>query len=71
MTAEAVQFLSGFLAQIWKYFVSWNIPGTNVTPIGWALFIALVMIFINTFKRLMVIPDASASGSSPKGGDSK
>lgn len=70
MTAESLQFLTGFFASIWSYFNGWFLPGTNVTPIAWALFLALSVIFIKTFKRLLNTPDSSASGSFRKGGDS-
>ena len=70
MTAEALHFLSGFFARIWTFFTGWYLPGTNVTPIAWALFLAISVIFIKTFKRLLNTPDSSASGSFRKGGDS-
>ena len=70
MTVEASTFLSGFFANVWKLYNSWNIPGTNVTPIAWALFLLLIPVFIRMFKRLLNTPDASG-GSSKKAGDSK
>lgn len=70
MTAEALQFLSSFFASIWKYFTGWYLPGTNVTPVAWALFLLMVIVFIKMFKRLLNTPDASAGGSF-KVGDKK
>lgn len=70
MTAEAVQFLSGFFSRIWAFFTGWYLPGTNVTPVAWALFLLMVIVFIKCFKRLLNTPDASAGGSF-KVGDKK
>lgn len=71
MTNEAVSFLSGFFNSVWKLYNSWKLPGTNVTPIAWALFLLLMPVFIRLFKRLLNTPDASGGGSSSKAGDSK
>ena len=71
MTVEASTFLAGFFAHIWKLFNGWKLPGTNVTPIAWALFLLLLPVFIRLFKRLLNTPDASVGGSSRKAGDSK
>lgn len=71
MTAEASTFLGGFFAHVWKLFNGWKLPGTNVTPIAWALFLLLIPVFIRLFKRLLNTPDASGGGSSRKVGDSK
>ena len=70
MTGEAYGFLQGFFKHIFKLYNSWKLPGTNVTPIAWALFLLLVPVFIRLFKRLLNTPDASG-GSSKKAGDSK
>lgn len=65
MTVEAVQFLSGFFARIWSFFNGWSLPGTNVTPIAWALFLAMVVIFIKSIKRILNSRDSSAGRSAP------
>ena len=67
MTGEALDFSFSFFHEIWKLFISWHIPGTNVTPAAWSMFLLLVVVFVKTLKRLLVIPDSSA-GSSPSGG---
>lgn len=67
MTAEALDFTFSFFHTIWYLFIGWKLPGTNVTPAAWALFLVLVVVFVKTVKRLLVIPDSSA-GSSPSGG---
>lgn len=69
MTFEASTFLAGFFAHIWKFFISWKLPGTDVTPIAWAFFLLLVPVFIRLFKRLLNTPDASGGGSSRKAGN--
>lgn len=43
MTAEALTFVSSFFADIWKFFNSWKLPGTNVTPAAWAFFLRLCL----------------------------
>lgn len=39
MTKDALSFLSGVIDVLFKIFTSWHIPGTNVTPAMWFVFI--------------------------------
>lgn len=38
MSGDVFQFLGSCIAQFWRFFTSWNVPGTNVTVGGWILF---------------------------------
>ena len=68
MTNEAIQFVSGFLPLCWKYFTSWYLPGTNVTPAAMALFVSGLFIVIRTINRIANCPTGDMSSSSPVGG---
>lgn len=66
MTSDAVRFYLGFIPQIWKFFTSWYIPGTNVTPAALCFFVFAVGLVIRTFKRLTSVPDASFGSSNSR-----
>lgn len=46
MTQSAFQFLTSFLAQIFRLFTSWYFPGTNVTPAGLMFFFAFAFLAV-------------------------
>ena len=69
MTSDAIQFYLGYIPEIWKFFVSWYIPGTKITPAAMAFFVLSVGLVIRTFKRLTSVSDASF-GSSKSGSKS-
>lgn len=74
MTVESANFLVGFFAHIWNLYNGWKLPGTDVTPIAWALFLVMVVIFIKSLKRILNTRDSSAgrsAPSSPSGGGKK
>lgn len=66
MTDDALYFYLGYIPQIWKFFISWNIPGTFVTPAALSFFILAVGLVIRTFKRLTSVPDASFGSSNSR-----
>lgn len=66
MTSDAIQFYLGYIPQIWKFFTSWSIPGTNVTPAAMCFFVLAVGLVIRTFKRLTSVPDASFGSSNSR-----
>ena len=39
MTSDALAVLQCLFTTIWSLFASWHIPGTNVTPAGFFLFL--------------------------------
>lgn len=52
MTADGFEFLSWFFPSIWQFFTSWKVPGTNVTPASWFMFIivaGIVLVFISKY----------------------
>lgn len=63
MSNEAVQFLSGFIPLCWKYFTSWYLPGTKVTPAAMALFVSGLFIVIRTINRIANCPTGDMSPS--------
>lgn len=69
MTGDALTFYMGFIPQIWKFFVSWYIPGTFMTPASLAFFVLALGIMIRTVKRFTSVSDASF-GSSKSGSKS-
>lgn len=66
MNSDAIQFYLGYIPQIWKFFVSWYIPGTTVTPASLSFFVLAVGLVIRTFKRLTSVPDASFGSSNSR-----
>ena len=66
MTSDAIEFYLGYIPQIWKFFVSWNFPGTTVTPAALSFFVLAVSLVIRTFKRLTSVPDASFGSSNSR-----
>lgn len=66
MTSDAIQFYLGYIPQIWKFFISWYLPGTNVTPAALCFFVLSVGLVIRTFKRLTSLPDASFGSSNSR-----
>lgn len=66
MTSDAITFYLGYIPQIWKFFTSWFIPGTNVTPAAFCFFVLAVGLVIRTFKRLTSVPDASFGSSNSR-----
>lgn len=66
MTNDALYFYMEFIAQIWKFFISWYIPGTLVTPAALSFFVLAVGLVIRTFKRLTSVSDASFGSSNSR-----
>lgn len=66
MSSDALDFYMGYIPQIWKFFVSWYIPGTVLTPAALSFFVLAVGLVIRTFKRLTSVPDASFGSSNSR-----
>lgn len=66
MTSDAIRFYLGYIPQIWKFFISWYIPGTNVTPASLCFFVLAIGLVIRTFKRLTSVSDASFGSSNSR-----
>ena len=66
MSDDALYFYMEFIPQIWKFFISWYIPGTLVTPAALSFFVLAVGLVIRTFKRLTSVPDASFGSSNSR-----
>lgn len=52
MTSEAFSFLKGVISQFFKIFTSWHVPGTNVTPAMWFVFLLSVGILFRFLGKL-------------------
>lgn len=50
MTADFLLLLRFVFTDLWQFFTSWHIPGTNVSPASWALF-ALGMVLVMRYLR--------------------
>lgn len=66
MNDAGLQFYLGFIPQIWRFYVSWYIPGTFVTPAALSFFVLAVGLVIRTFKRLTSVSDASFGSSNSR-----
>lgn len=52
MTSEALSFLQGVFSVLFKLFTSWHIPGTNVSPAMWFVFLLSVVVLFRFLKKL-------------------
>lgn len=64
MTSDALQIVRLVFSQVWRLFTEWYVPGTNVTPAGWALFMLSFCLGIKIFKRLINDNVSFSSGRS-------
>lgn len=64
MTQNGFTFLSGFLAQVFRLFTSWYIPGTNVTPAGLMFFLLCIPFAFKFIRRLFI---GFSDGASSRG----
>lgn len=65
MSGEVLTFLTGCVSQFWHIFTGWYVPGTNVTPAGWFLFLLSAGVL---FRFLGKLGFGSASMDDLKGG---
>lgn len=52
MSDDAVLVLECLFQTIWQFFTAWCIPGTNVTPASFALFLLVAGLGLNFLFRL-------------------
>lgn len=52
MTSDAFSFLSGVMREMFSLFTSWRIPGTNVTPAMWFVFLLSVGVLFRFLGKL-------------------
>lgn len=64
MTQDGLLIIRTVFTTIWTLFNGWKVPGTNVTPAAWALFILAAAAGIRHFKSIM----NAAGGHSPDSG---
>lgn len=71
MNADVFMGLWTFFGSVFSLFTSWHIPGTRVTPVGWALFCLNAVLCVKLVKGMFGILDYnlhSSSGGSVRGG---
>lgn len=54
MTADVLLVVRFIFTQIWRFFNSWYIPGTNVTPAGMAYFLLGSVLIIRIVKFVVL-----------------
>lgn len=52
MSSDALSFLSGVFEVLFSIFTSWHIPGTNVTPAMWFVFLLSVGVLFRFLGKL-------------------
>lgn len=68
MTADAIMVVRFIFSTIWRFFNSWYIPGTRVTPAMWFIFMLFVLLVFRTLKRFgFLLSDSSTSDKEDKG----
>lgn len=55
MTSDAILVVQCLFSTIWSLFTSWYIPGTNVTPAQFFLFLASASLGITFIVRLLTV----------------
>ena len=52
MTSDGISILEWFFDTFWLFFTSWKIPGTNVTPATWFIFLIFAGLVLSLIVRL-------------------
>ena len=55
MTRDGILVLQCHFDTIWRLFTSWNIPGTEVTPAGFLVFLAFAGLVLRWLSRLFEV----------------
>lgn len=53
MTQDAYLIIRTTFSSIWTLFTGWHIPGTNVSPGAWFLFLVAAGIGLRSLKRII------------------
>lgn len=59
MTADAMLVVRFIFTSVWRFFNSWYIPGTNVTPAGMAYFLVASIFLLKVVKLIIFGGDNS------------
>lgn len=57
MTSNAITIITTTLAQCFRLFTSWHIPGTNFSPAQWFFSILVFVFAINYIRKLVGMAD--------------
>lgn len=63
MTSDAILVVQCLFSTIWTLFTSWYIPGTNVTPAQFFLFLGSASLGITFIVRLLTVNPGISSHS--------
>lgn len=61
MTADAEMVLVALFDTIWRLFTSWKIPGTNVTPAAFLIFLLFASLALRYLKNLFSLSSSVGS----------
>lgn len=53
MTADALSFVQWFFPFVWRFFTSWYVPGTGMTPASWLFFLLLSGLVLTIIPKLL------------------
>lgn len=53
MTTDALNFIGALFSNCWRFFVSFNIPGTNFTPGLAFLSLSVIFLFVKFIKSMI------------------
>lgn len=53
MTSDALMFVTALFSNCWKFFVAFNIPGTNFTPALAFLSLSVITLFVKFIKSMI------------------
>ena len=53
MTSDGLTIISWYFINFFRFFTDWHIPGTNVTPAMWFIFLSISVIVFKFIKRFI------------------
>lgn len=66
MLQDVVDFMYGFLRQIWRLFTSWEFPGLGFTPAQLYFFILVAPLAVKVVKSIVTLSVDSLSAGNRK-----
>lgn len=62
MSADALMLLRGLFSAFWQLFTGWYLPGTNVTPVAFALAILFIWLILRWIVRIFGMQSSMKGG---------
>lgn len=53
MTSDGILILEWYFENLFKFFTEWKIPGTNVTPATWFIFLIIAGVLLTFISKFL------------------